>query len=173
MYNFIYRTILPFFLSFFALSSLSAELDSIISEQAETAPPVIQKDIAVLKALNKVSGRYAQILVKVNEMQVFEDLEISVFSCQERPPEFVPESGVFLKVKERSSQNNVFSGWMFASAPSLSPFEHTLFDLYVVDCRSEGEAVIQQVITIDATDIKTPPPRPEGLSDPTLLTIAE
>lgn len=148
-------------------------LGEIIAEQGSDSPPVIKKDVAILKALNKVSGRSSQLTIKVNETQSFEDLEISVFSCQERPPEYIPESGIFLKVKERSSQNNVFSGWMFASAPSLSPFEHQLYDLYAVDCRADGEAIVQEVVTVEATDIISPPPKPIGLPDPATLAVIE
>lgn len=170
MPQYFFRLITIAALSCFAHSGFADDLEEIISEQSSDSPPVIKKDIAVLKALNKVSGRSSQLTINVNDTQTFEDLEISVFSCQERPPEYIPESGIFLKVKEKASQNYIFSGWMFASAPSLSPFEHKLYDLYAVDCRGEGEAEVQEIITVEATQIISPPPKPVGLADPATLT---
>lgn len=156
-----------------AVPATNDDLGEIIAEQGSDSPPVIKKDIAILKVLNKVSGRSSQLTIKVNETQSFEDLDISAFSCQERPPEYIPESGIFLKVKERNTQKDIFSGWMFASAPSLSPFEHQLYDLYAVDCRNDGEAVVQDVITVEATDIISPPKKPDGLADPATLSVIE
>ncbi|MFV0432163.1 MAG: DUF2155 domain-containing protein [Alphaproteobacteria bacterium] len=164
---------LPFVsLSLMALSGYSDNLDDIISEQGqEDTPPVIKQDIVVLNILNKISGRSERLNINVNETKKFKDLEISIYACQERPPEFVPESGAFLKVKETSSQKEIFSGWMFASAPSLSPFENTLYDVYVLDCLSDGEDMPSEKTTTTsslesgkALTVPPPPPRPASIS---------
>ncbi len=140
------------------------EVGDIIGEQSgEEVPKVINKPQAVFQALNKVSGRGSRIVVTVNEITVFEDLEITIKACQERPPEFIPESAVFAQVKEVSMQNQVFSGWMFASAPSLSPFEHPLFDLYLIGCKEVHEKADLTSNETDLTTVNPAPARPVDL----------
>ncbi len=140
------------------------QVADIIGEQAEESiPKTIRKQEAVFQALNKVSGRSNRIVVPVDGKINFEDLEITIKTCQERPPEFIPESAAFVKVKEVSTQNDVFSGWMFASAPSLSPFEHPLFDLYLIGCKNTYEKADLKSNELDLTAIKPAPPRPADL----------
>lgn len=144
--------------------SFADEVSNILSEQNdEISSKAIRKQQAVFQALNKVSGRSSRVVATIDEKISFEDLEITVKTCQERPPEFIPESATFVKVKEVTTQNTVFSGWMFASAPSLSPFEHPLFDLYLVACKNTYEKVDIESDEIDLTTIKAAPPRPSDL----------
>ena len=58
-----------------------------------------------------------------------------------------PESAAFLQIDElRQGEHNavisrrVFSGWMFASSPALSALENSIYDVGVLDCRSESTA---------------------------------
>ncbi len=145
-------------------SANADQVTHIINEQAsEEAPKTIRKPEAVFQALNKVSGRSTRLVAAIDKKMNFEDLEIIVKTCQERPPEFIPESATFVKVKEVSTQNEVFSGWMFASAPSLSPFEHPLFDLYLIGCKNIYEKADLKSNKTDLTAIKPAPPRPADL----------
>lgn len=140
------------------------EVENILSEQnSEAAPKSIRKQQAVFQALNKISGRSSRIVATIDEQISFEDLEITIKTCQERPPEFIPESATFVKVKEVSTQNTAFSGWMFASAPSLSPFEHPLFDLYLIGCKNSYEKINIESNEVDLTAIAPAPPRPLDL----------
>ncbi len=158
----------PLILTAFSLPLTAAatgdEVGDIIGEQAnDETPKVINKPQAVFQALNKISGRSIRVEATVGEVATFEDLEIRIKACQERTPEFVPESAVFAQVKEVSTQNQAFSGWMFASAPSLSPFEHPLFDLYLIGCKELYEKADLKSDETDLTKIKPAPPRPANL----------
>ena len=33
--------------------------------------------------------------------------------------------------------DRIFSGWMFASSPALNPLEHAVYDVWVIDCKTE------------------------------------
>lgn len=116
--------------------SLTAGVHGIVGFGHAAAEPY---PIAVLRALDKVTARVSTLEVPVGESVFFGDLEIIVRSCDKRPPEEVPESAVFLEVYETVDGDTivkVFSGWMFASSPGLSAMEHRVYDVWVIDCRS-------------------------------------
>lgn len=100
---------------------------------AETYP------IALLQALDKVTARVITLQAPVGETVRFGTLEIRAAVCEKRPPEETPDSAAFLDiVEQRAGQApvEVFRGWMFASSPGLSPMQHPVYDLWVVDCVS-------------------------------------
>jgi len=106
------------------------------SVKADT--PTLERPIAVLRALDKVTGRVEQIEVRKERPYKFGTIFITMHACRETTPEEAPESAVFLDVSEfKSNQQKtlVFSGWMFASSPSLSAMEHPVYDLWLVGCR--------------------------------------
>lgn len=93
--------------------------------------------IAVLRTLDKVTARVSTIEVPVGSSTELGALEVTVRACDKRPPEETPESAAFLEIsetKEGEPAKMVFSGWMFASSPSLSALEHPVYDIWVVDC---------------------------------------
>lgn len=100
--------------------------------------PVIRRPALAFRILNKAAKSTKTISLNVGEETTYETLQIKLFTCQERPPEYIPETGAFLQIFENNNQK-IFSGWMFASSPSLSPFEHPLYDIYILGCLNKGE----------------------------------
>jgi hypothetical protein len=94
-------------------------------------------DVAVLRALDKVTARISTIEAPVGEPVTFGTLRIIARTCDKRPPEEPPESAAFLHVEE-SRPNEVpvlvFRGWMFASSPAVSAMDHPVYDIWVLDC---------------------------------------
>jgi hypothetical protein len=118
---------------------------------APVPPPVYEtKKIAVLQALDKVTGRIAAVSVPVGQPQAVGPLFIDVKTCQKTPPDEQPEAAAFLQVweakpipktkQQRKEEDQsgpsqwVFSGWMFASSPSLSSMNHPIYDVLLKDC---------------------------------------
>jgi len=100
-------------------------------------------DTAVLQGLDKVTARISRIEVPVGATVAFGALEISADACFKRPPEETPESAAFLRITEirpNEEPETVFSGWMFASSPSLSAMQHAVYDVWVIDCISAETA---------------------------------
>ena len=92
---------------------------------------------AVLRWLDKVTGRVTSIRAPVGQVTNISTLSIMVETCFTRPPEETPESAVFLKIWDTVSatpEQPVFSGWMYASSPSLSALDHGVYDVWVLDC---------------------------------------
>jgi len=95
---------------------------------------------AILQGLDKVTARIERIEALIDKPIKFGSLRILVRACVKKPPEELPESAVFLEIKDaRAGEDgmSVFSGWMFASSPSLSAMEHAVYDVWVVDCINE------------------------------------
>lgn len=100
---------------------------------------VINREVAVLQGLDKITARVFSIEAPVGQVVRFGTLEIVAQACQERPPEETPESAAFLdisEIKPGEPPHVVFEGWMFASSPAISALEHPVYDVWVVDCRN-------------------------------------
>ena len=103
---------------------------------------------ALIRALNKQTGKTKDIEIPVGEEQMFENILIKVFSCYTRPEDETPENSAFLKVNETNTSfkeelNSVskgkviFSGWMFSSSPSLVAMEHPNNDIWLLECKND------------------------------------
>ena len=97
----------------------------------------IQMEEAVLQGLDKITARISTIKVAVGETVNFGSLQITLRACDKKPPEETPESAAFLQIVEQKQGEQPvtrFSGWMFASSPSVSALEHPVYDVWVVAC---------------------------------------
>ena len=97
------------------------------------------RGIAVLQGLDKVTARTRTLEIEVGEAATLGTFTIRVRSCHKSPPIDPPEAAVFLEVDDDrpgGPVRRVFSGWMFASSPSLSAIAHPVYDLWLVDCKN-------------------------------------
>lgn len=95
---------------------------------------------AILRGVDKVTGRVSTMQTTVGEQIDFGDLTLSVERCYTRPPEETPENSAFLVVTEKlkdGSAKEVFIGWMFSSNPALSAMEHPVYDVWVISCQDD------------------------------------
>ncbi len=105
-------------------------------------PPTAQagaRAIAVLQALDKVTGRVRTLEVAAGDSVEFRQLAITVRTCTRRPPEEPPEASVFLEIRERRPNEPprlLYQGWMFASSPAVAALEHPVYDVWITDCRT-------------------------------------
>ncbi len=94
--------------------------------------------VVVLAALDKITTQLSTIEIRRDETVHFGTLEITLRHCRSNPPEETPESVAFLEIVDIGHNNQVkkiFSGWMFASSPALSPLEHPVYDVWVKSCK--------------------------------------
>jgi hypothetical protein len=103
--------------------------------------------VAVLQGLDKTTARISKFDAPVGKPVRFGTLVITVRACIKHPPEEEPESAAFLQIDEvRQGERNsvvsqqVFSGWMFASSPALSALENPIYDVGVLDCKTDTTA---------------------------------
>jgi hypothetical protein len=92
---------------------------------------------AELQGLDKVTARTQRFFVPVGKSKRFGTLEITVGDCLVNVPEAPPESVAYLTIidhKPGQAEEKLFSGWMFASTPSLSALDHGVYDVRVLSC---------------------------------------
>ena len=90
-----------------------------------------------LRSLDKTSARTMTFDARVGSTVKFGPLFIKTQACRKAPPIEAPEAAAFLQVWEQlvdGTSKWVFSGWMFASSPALSPMDHPVYDVWVLDC---------------------------------------
>lgn len=91
-----------------------------------------------LGALDKITAQLTTIKAYQDKPVRFGTLKITMKSCRSNPPEETPESVAFLEIDDighNKKTKRVFSGWMFASSPAISPLEHPVYDVWVTDCK--------------------------------------
>ena len=113
-----------FILIFFLLNSAHAE--------------PINGNLVSLQVLDKVTSRLETIDIKVGDIVKYGSLHIEIFVCKKRHPEEVPEDFVLLRIYDEIKPNNldrIFQGWMISSSPTVAPFEHPIYDVWVNDCK--------------------------------------
>lgn len=95
------------------------------------------RPIAVLRGLDKVSGRVTDVRAEVGKAVRYERLTILVEECREPPAEETEDAFVFLRIRDdKTSDKIIFSGWMFASSPALSAMDHARYDLWALSCEA-------------------------------------
>jgi len=91
-----------------------------------------------IKILDKISSKNTSLKLKNGQLLKFKDLSIQSLKCKNSEFDDNPEITAYIQVRDLSSQNNdevfVFNGWMFSSSPSITPFDHPIYDVWLVKC---------------------------------------
>lgn len=94
--------------------------------------------VAKLQSLDKTTARTMTFNARVGGTVKFGPIYIRVQTCRKAPPLEKPEAAAFLQIWELTPKEQtplwIFSGWMFASSPALSPMDHPVYDVWVLDC---------------------------------------
>ncbi len=101
---------------------------------------MLDHPVVKLQSLDKSTARTMTFEARVGSTVKFGPLYIKIQACRKAPPIEQPESAAFLQIWEVTSEEKakwVFSGWMFASSPALSPMDHPIYDVWVIDCLDE------------------------------------
>ena len=98
------------------------------------------KKIVNLRALDKITAKTLDIDIVLGEKKRFGYLEIIPKNCKRSAD--TSDSGVvaYLQVKDLSDKRDekifVFNGWTFSSSPTLRPFDHPVYDLWLTGCEN-------------------------------------
>ena len=91
-----------------------------------------------LKILDKISSKNTLVKLKNGEIITFKDLSIKSLKCKNSEFDDSPEITAYIQVKDLTNENNnevfVFNGWMFSSSPSITPFDHPVYDVWLIKC---------------------------------------
>jgi len=119
-----------------ALSALSVVLAA-----SPVHAEIIKNEIAVFAALDKVTGRISHLEIPINQTVAFGALKVTPRVCDTRPPTEVPNTTSFVEVDEvklNGDVERIFTGWMFAESPGLHAVEHPVFDVWLINCKTNA-----------------------------------
>jgi hypothetical protein len=100
----------------------------------------INNPVAVFSGLDKITGRIIQFDVAIDETVQFGALQVTPRVCHTRPPTEPAQTTAFLEVDEITLSNEIqrlFTGWMFAESPGLHAVEHSVYDVWLVECKTQ------------------------------------
>ena len=91
-----------------------------------------------IKILDKISSKNELIELNNNEEYIYKDLAIKSIKCIDTEFDDNPEIKAYIQVRDltKKDRNNVyvFNGWMFSSSPSIEPFDHPVYDIWLINC---------------------------------------
>ena len=125
-------------LAAYACRIAPALLVAIAVTPAQAAP--LNNPVAVFSGLDKITGRIIQFDVLIDETVQFGALQVTPRVCHTRPPTEPAQTTAFVEVDEITLANQIqrlFTGWMFAASPGLHAIEHPVYDVWLVDCRTQ------------------------------------
>ena len=118
------------FLHFFLFSSI---LKSETNSQIKNNEQFVQ-----IKILDKVSSKNNKLEIEIGKEKKFKNLLIKALKCKNSEFDDNPEITAYLQVKDISDKSNdevfVFNGWTFSSSPSIRPFDHPVYDIWLIKC---------------------------------------
>ena len=121
--NSFFLYLLIFFFLFTSISHSKSQLEGSFTE---------------IKILDKISSKNTSLKLKNGELLKFKDLSIQSLKCKNSEFDDSPEITAYIQVRDLSNQNNdevfVFNGWMFSSSPSITPFDHPIYDVWLIKC---------------------------------------
>ena len=120
--------ILLYFIFINLISSINA------SENYE----VFEGNFVEIKILDKVRSKNTLLKMKIGENKKFKNLSIKSLKCKNSKFDDNPEITAYLQVKDLTDNNNdevfVFNGWTFLSSPTINPFDHPVYDIWLTKC---------------------------------------
>lgn len=91
-----------------------------------------------IKILDKVNSQNSSLKLKIGEEIIFKNLKIKALVCKNSEFDDSPEITAYLQVKDTKLNDKdkvfVFNDWTFASSPSLKPFDHPIYDIWLTKC---------------------------------------
>tara|TARA_Y100000996_G_scaffold407979_1_gene386290 strand:+ start:384 stop:887 length:504 start_codon:yes stop_codon:yes gene_type:complete len=99
----------------------------------------IKSSQAILISLDKITAKSSQLIINLNESKKFGPLEIKILKCGKVKVNNKIDSVAYMQVKDLTKSENeqvfIFNGWTFASDPSLTPFDHAIYNLQLLSCK--------------------------------------
>ena len=98
------------------------------------------ENYAVITILDKVNSQSDIIEIEVGKEYKFKNLSINILKCNNSKFDDDPEVTAYMQVKDivNKDENKVFifNDWTFASSPSIRPFDHPVYDIWLKKCYS-------------------------------------
>tara|TARA_B110000014_G_C19613798_1_gene324746 strand:+ start:104 stop:520 length:417 start_codon:yes stop_codon:yes gene_type:complete len=121
--------VLIFLYFFLFFTTLNTEVNSQVLNQEQ---------FVQIKILDKISSKTSKLEIKIGDERKFKNLLIKILKCKNSEFDDNPETTAYLQVKDTSSKSNdevfIFNDWTFSSSPSIRPFDHPVYDIWLIQC---------------------------------------
>ena len=108
------------------------------SLSSEENAKFLEGNFIEIKILDKVSSKNNLLKIKIGEEKKFKNLIIKPLRCKNSEFDDSPEITAYLQVKDLTNKDNdevfVFNGWTFSSSPTINPFDHPVYDIWLINC---------------------------------------
>ena len=112
----------------------------IIFLKAKSETNIYGEKFAEILVLDKVSSKTTKLNLTIGEELFFQNLNINILKCQNSKFDDDPEVTAFMQVIDLKNKDKdkvfVFNDWTFASSPSIRPFDHPVYDIWLKKCYS-------------------------------------
>ena len=101
---------------------------------------IYSEKFAEILVLDKVSSKTTKLKLTIGKELFFQNLNINILKCQNSKFDDDPEVTAFMQVIDLKNKDKdkvfVFNDWTFASSPSIRPFDHPVYDIWLKKCYS-------------------------------------
>jgi|TARA_B110000037_G_scaffold61463_1_gene75289 hypothetical protein len=91
-----------------------------------------------IKILDKVSSKTNLLKLTIGEEKKFQNLLIKSLKCKNSEFDDNPEITAYIQVQDLINKDNnevfIFNGWTFSSSPAVNPFDHPVYDIWLIKC---------------------------------------
>ena len=91
-----------------------------------------------IKILDKVSSKNNLLKLKIGDEKKYKNLSIKSLKCKNSEFDDNPEITAYIQVKDLTNKDNdevfVFNGWTFSSSPTINPFDHPVYNIWLMKC---------------------------------------
>ena len=98
------------------------------------------ENFAVLTILDKVNSQSDIVEIEVGKEYKFKNLSINILKCNNSKFDDDPEVTAYMQVRDTVNKDEnkvyIFNDWTFASSPSIRPFDHPVYDIWLKKCYS-------------------------------------
>ena len=111
---------------------------SVASPSIAEEKKFFQAQFIEIKILDKVSSKSSLLRLKIGVEKKFKNLLIKGLKCKNSEFDDSPEITAYLQVKDLTNLDNdevfIFNGWTFSSSPTINPFDHPVYDIWLTKC---------------------------------------
>ena len=91
-----------------------------------------------IKILDKVSSKTNLLKLTIGEEKKFQNLLIKSLKSKNSEFDDNPEITAYIQVQDLVNKDKnevfIFNGWTFSSSPSINPFDHPVYDIWLTKC---------------------------------------
>ena len=93
---------------------------------------------AILIGLDKITAKSVKLTINLDETKKFGPLEIKILKCGKVNINNKTDNVAYMQVKDLTKGEDekvfIFNGWTFSSDPHITPFDHAIYDLQLINC---------------------------------------